>query len=173
MKVLILGGYGVFGGRIGQLLAQDDVTLLIAGRSLTKATAFCTGQRLGQPLQADRITITETLHEHRPDILVDATGPFQTYGPNPYSVLKACIATRTHYLDFADGATFAAGIAAFDDAARQAGIFALSGVSSFPVLTAAVLAELARTMQIAQVTGGIAPSPHAGVGLNVLRDVPS
>jgi Saccharopine dehydrogenase NADP binding domain len=170
MKVLILGGYGVFGGRLAQLLADTTLHLLIAGRDLTRAQAFCAAfQGHAEPVQADRATIAQTLKTQRPDILVDATGPFQDYGPMPYSVLQARISTRTNYLDFADGAAFVAGVSQFDPQARAAGIFALSGVSSFPVLTAAVLRETARSIKIAQVTGGIAPSPHAGVGLNVLR----
>ncbi len=174
MNILILGGYGVFGGRLARLLADTDLHILIAGRDLTRAQAFCTGwqgKATTEPVQANRATIAQTLTTHHPDILIDASGPFQDYGPNPYGVLQACIATGTHYLDFADGADFVHGIAQFDAAARAAQIFALSGVSSFPVLTAAVLQEMARTMTITDVTGGIAPSPYAGVGLNVMRAV--
>jgi hypothetical protein len=171
MKILILGGYGVFGGRLARLLADADLDILIAGRDLAKAQAFCATQARCTPVGADRATILETLLIHRPAILIDATGPFQDYGPDPYHVLRSCIQTRTNYLDFADGADFVAGISAFDAQAKEAQIFALSGASSFPVLTAAVLAEMAKTMQIEQVTGGIAPSPHARVGLNVLRAV--
>jgi hypothetical protein len=37
-KILILGGYGTFGRRLAQLLADDSrLTLVIAGRSLAKA----------------------------------------------------------------------------------------------------------------------------------------
>ncbi len=152
-------------------MAGDGLHLLIAGRDLAKAQAFCATLPGAEPLMAYRATIADTLKTHRPAILVDATGPFQDYGPDPYHVLQACIDTGTNYLDFADGADFVTGINAFDTAANAAGIFALSGVSSFPVLTAAVLREMSRTMEIDTVTGGIAPSPHAGVGLNVLRAV--
>jgi Domain of unknown function (DUF4166)/Saccharopine dehydrogenase NADP binding domain len=172
MKVLILGGYGAFGGRLALLLADTDLHLLIAGRDLTRAQAFCAAfQGHADPVLADRASIAQTLKTHRPDILIDASGPFQDYGPTPYSVLQACIDTHTNHLDFADGAEFVAGVSQFDAQAKAAGIFALSGVSSFPVLTAAVLREMALSMDIAEVTGGIAPSPHAGVGLNVLRAV--
>src|SRR3546814_14700713 len=75
------------------------------------------------------------------------------------------------YLDCADGADFVFGIDRFDAAAKAADIFVLSGVSSFPALTGAVLREMARTMDIRSVEGGIAPSPFAGIGLNVMRAV--
>lgn len=48
----------------------------------------------------------------------------------------------------------------------------LSGVSSFPVLTAAVVRALSGFMiEVDHIRGGIAPSPFAGVGLNVIRAI--
>lgn len=42
MKILVLGGYGVFGGRLAELLSDiPHVNLVISGRNLTKAVAFC------------------------------------------------------------------------------------------------------------------------------------
>jgi hypothetical protein len=47
-------------------------------------------------------------------------------------------------------------------------------VSSFPVLTAAVARRLARGLaKIETIVGGIAPSPYAGVGMNVIRAIAS
>ena len=177
MKLLILGGYGVFGSRLAELLADlSDLEILIAGRNLTKATSFCDGYQ-GEanvtPLQLDRVEIATRLPEIMPDILVDASGPFQDYGESCYSVIEACIAHKINYLDFADAADFVFGVSQFDNAAHSAGIFVLSGVSSFPVLTAAVLREIAKNTEIVSVTGGIAPSPYAGIGLNVMRAVVS
>ncbi len=174
MRILILGGYGVFGGRLAQLISDLPVEVLVAGRSASKAGAFCAaaeGTASFTPLVVDRDQIADTLRSQKPDMLVDASGPFQAYGADPYNVIRACIDTGTHYLDFADGADFVFGVDQFDTAARDAGVFILSGVSSFPVLTAAVLRHLGHDMQITHVTGGIAPSPHAGIGLNVMRAV--
>jgi hypothetical protein len=48
----------------------------------------------------------------------------------------------------------------------------LSGVSSFPVLTAAAVRRLSSDMaRIDVIRGGIAPSPYAGVGENVIRAI--
>ena len=42
MRILILGGYGVFGGRLAELLADvPDIELLICGRNLVSAQEFC------------------------------------------------------------------------------------------------------------------------------------
>lgn len=177
LRVLILGGYGTFGGRLARLLAQEPrLTLLIAGRSQAKAEAFC--RALGcaaetVPLAFDRDD-ADRIAAIRADILVDATGPFQAYGEAPYRVVEACIAAGADYLDLADGAEFVEGIGRFDDAARARGIAVLSGVSSFPVLTAAVVRHLAEGLaQVDTIAGGIAPSPYAGVGLNVIRAIAS
>jgi len=175
VKILILGGYGVFGGRLGQLLSDlPQLTLLVAGRNEEKARLYCKafrGSAKAVPLVLDRREIVDGLAEQRPDLVVDASGPFQDYGRDRYSVIEACLAARVDYLDFADAADFVWGVSRFDEAARHAGTFVLSGVSSFPVLTAAVLREIASGMDIVSVEGGIAPSPYAGIGLNVMRAV--
>lgn len=175
MRVLILGGYGVFGGRLAELLADEPrLELLICGRDAARAAAFCeryTGAATVRPVALDRADIAAALAEHRPALVVDASGPFQNYGEHRYRVVEACIGARVDYLDFADAADFVFGVGAHDAAARAAGVFVLSGVSSFPVLTAAVLRRMANMMEIRAVEGGIAPSPYAGIGLNVMRAV--
>src|ERR1700730_2629770 len=177
LKVLILGGYGTFGGRLARLLADEDrLTLIIAGRSRAKAQAFCT--TLGAaalPAAFDRDgNVERQLRELVPSVVVDATGPFQSYGADPYRVVRAAPALGVHYLDLADGSDFVKGIAQFDERARARGIFVLAGVSSFPVLTAAVVRKLGDGMaRVDTVTAGIAPSPYANVGINVIRAIAS
>src|SRR5262249_17970933 len=109
---------------------------------------------------------------HRPDIVVDASGPFQAYGAGRYHLVRWCLANGVNYLDLADGSEFVVGVQAFDETAQKAKLFVLSGVSSFPVLTAAVVRHLSRDMaRIDAIRGGIAPSPYAGVGENVIRAI--
>jgi len=175
VKILILGGYGVFGGRLVQLLADlPQLELLVAGRTLAAAQAFCAdyrGEAHVRPLRVDRQELAPTLLAERPDLVIDASGPFQEYGSQRYAAIEACIAASIDYLDFADAADFVFGVSQFDARARAAGVYVLSGVSSFPVLTAAVLRVMATRMDILSVEGGIAPSPYAGIGLNVMRAV--
>jgi hypothetical protein len=175
VTVLIIGGYGTFGGRIVELLqGEPRLILQIAGRSLQRARAF---RKTRGNTQANLVAVAfdrggdveAQLSVLRPNIVVDASGPFQTYG---YRVIEACIAQRMNYLDLADDPNFVAGVSAFDEAARTAGLFMLSGVSSFPVLTAAAVRHLAAGMQrVDTIRGGIAPSPYAGVGANVIRAI--
>jgi hypothetical protein len=178
-KVLILGGYGTFGGRLARLLAEEDrLTLVIGGRSRAKAAAFCASlqsRAVAVPIAFDRNReIEPQLRQIAPDIVVDVTGPFQSYGADPYRVVRAALVLGINYLDLADGSDFVRGIAQFDADACARGLFVLSGVSSFPALTAAVVRRLVHGMaRIDAVTGGIAPSPHANVGLNVIRAIAS
>ena len=163
LTILIIGGYGSFGGRLAHLLADvESLTLLIAGRSRAKAADFCAefrGRARVIPQAFDRNGDVEAqLRENAPHLIVDVSGPFQSYGEDRYSLVKAAIAAGIDYIDFADGSEFVKGIGRFDREAKARGIFVLSGVSTFPVLTAAVVKELAKDMtNIEAVTGGIAP----------------
>ncbi|PRH84110.1 saccharopine dehydrogenase [Labrys okinawensis] len=177
LRVLIVGGYGIFGGRLAELLADEPrLTLIIAGRSLAKAEFFCASRPVRArlfPAEFDRDQPLEPqLRALKPDVIVDASGPFQDYGKQPYRLIEAAIAHGADYFDFSDGAAFVRGVTGLDAAARQRGVAILSGVSSFPVLTAAVVRHLAGAFsRIDAIRAGIAPSPHAIVGENVLRAI--
>lgn len=177
LKILVLGGYGVFGGRLCELLAPDArLQLMVAGRSVSKAQSFCATLGAANacvPLAFDREgDAVGQLQEAAPNLVIDASGPFQAYGDQRYGLIEACLSLGIDYLDFADGAEFVDGVSRFDQAAQARGIFVLSGVSSFPVLTAAVVRQLSAEMtRLKRITGGIAPSPFAGVGLNVIRAI--
>jgi Domain of unknown function (DUF4166)/Saccharopine dehydrogenase NADP binding domain len=178
LKILIIGGYGTFGGRTIQLLKSEaSLRLIVAGRSLSKAHSFCElhadAKANLEPALFDRDNnVLAQLKLLGPDWVVDASGPFQNYGSNAYDVIKACIDRGIHYLDLADGSEFVEGVHAFDAQAKAANVFVLSGVSSFPVLTAAVVRRLEKDVpQIESIHAGIAPSPYAGVGLNVIRAI--
>ena len=109
LKVLILGGYGTFGGRLARLLADEDrLTMIIAGRSQAKAQSFCADlPSTPVPAVFDRDgDVERQLRELAPDVVVDATGPFQFYGADPYRVVRAALALGIHYLDLADGSDF-------------------------------------------------------------------
>ena len=86
LKVLILGGYGTFGGRLVRLLADEiRLTLIITGRSKQLADAFCASvasKAILAPLAFDRGGDVEAqLKEIRPDIVVDASGPLDRMFP--------------------------------------------------------------------------------------------
>jgi hypothetical protein len=179
LTILIVGGYGIFGGRLVDLLADEArLTLIVGGRSIGKARDFCEARQAAAtlvPTQLDRNgDIDAVLAEMKPDVLIDASGPFQAYGDDPYRLVKACLGSGVNYLDFADGSAFARGISEFDADAKAKGLFALSAASSCPALSAAAVRELACGLQsVEHIEGGIAPSPFAGIGPNVVRAITS
>jgi hypothetical protein len=178
-RILILGGYGTFGGRLARLLSDDRrAELLIAGHSLRKAEELCAtlppgAERTAVLFERDA-DVDAQLRAIAPAIVVDAMGPFQAYGDSPYRIVEACLRHGAHYLDLADDPKFVRGIARFDDGAKTRGLFALSGVSTFPVLTAAAVRSLLTGIRrLDSISGGIAPSPYAGVGISVIRAIAS
>ena len=182
MKVLIVGGYGTFGGRLADMLLGDlmlsepRLTLLIAGRDIEAARRFCAARPGGAllPVAMDRSDAAAVLRQHRPDLVVDASGPFQAYGREPYSLVRESLEAGADYIDLADGADFVLGISRLDVAAKDKGRFALSGMSTFPVLNAAVVRRLAAGMdRVTGIASGIAPSPFSNVGPNVIRAIAS
>ena len=66
MKILVLGGYGVFGGRLVQLLLRDGHNVWAAGRNLQKAQRF-TERHRGLPLQIGSAprSVSDPEREHR------------------------------------------------------------------------------------------------------------
>jgi hypothetical protein len=140
-RVLVLGGYGTFGGRIARRAAAAGFEVLVAGRSLAKAQAFCAGGERLVPVGLDRdLGLGELLARHRPFALVDAAGPFQG---SDYGVARAALSAGCHYLDIADGTDFVAGIGALDPEAKTAGVSIIAGASSLPALSGAAAARLA------------------------------
>jgi NAD(P)-dependent dehydrogenase (short-subunit alcohol dehydrogenase family) len=140
-RILVIGGYGGFGARLCRRLAEAGHTLLVAGRSRDKAGRFAAGLEGARPLVLDRNDdIGPVLAQERPKLVIDAAGPFQETG---YDVPEACIGAGIPYLDLADARAFVCGIGVLDEAARAAGVAVVSGASTAPALTSAILARLA------------------------------
>ena len=140
-RVLIIGGYGNFGGYIARALASDsNISLVIGGRSKAKADAFAAELQAHNPANGCAIDIngdiTARLAEIRPDVVVHTTGPFQT---QDHRVARAAIASGAHYLDLADARKFVSTIGELDADARRGGVSVIAGASSVPCLTAAFI----------------------------------
>ena len=120
MRVLVLGGTGVFGSRLCRLLAGDPgPTLTIAARD--RAAVDALARDLGVIGRAFdwRRELDGVLGEGGHDVVVHAAGPFQG---QDYSVAECCIRHGVHYLDLADDAAFVQGIDRLHDAALDAGV---------------------------------------------------
>lgn len=171
MRVLIIGGYGTFGLRMARRLSNEGgLEIILAGRSLDKAKAACaslSGEATFTPLQLDRNVMNL---DFKPDLIVDASGPFQTYGEQ--TVVDYAIAHHIDYADISDDGGFVAAIVARASEAKAAGVSLISGLSTCPVLSAIGLREIeARIGPATDVVIGVAPSPKAELGRNVVGAV--
>jgi len=140
-RVLIIGGYGNFGSFIVRWLAQDaNLQLIIAGRSIRKAEKLAAGLDAAHKPGAIALDIntdlTAPLAAINPDIVIHTSGPFQS---QDYDVAKACIAQGCHYIDLADGRTFVDEITTLDTQAKEEAVLVISGASSVPCLTSALV----------------------------------
>lgn len=139
--VLILGGYGFFGHRIATALASDTgIRLLIGGRNVARARS--TAAALGLPASQGAAIDSQGRNFSRElaglgvDLLIHTAGPFQG---QDYRVARAAIEAGCHYIDLADGRQFVSGIEALDALARGRGVSVVSGASSVPALSSAVV----------------------------------
>jgi len=172
-RILIVGGYGVFGGRLARRLCGDgDCEVVVAGRSLVKARAFC-AEHGGTPATFDRDgDLDDQLRALAPAIVVDAAGPFQAYGEDPYRLAAAALRNGAHYLDLADDPDFVCGIDVLDATACAAGKTAVSGASSVPAISAAALDRLTADMSLVGIVEStILPGNRAPRGLSVMRAI--
>ncbi|MEP4050951.1 MAG: DUF4166 domain-containing protein [Litorimonas sp.] len=171
MQVLIIGGYGTFGFRIAERLSDEpELELVLAGRNLDKATTACSklsGAANFTPLKLDRNTIDLSV---KPDLIIDASGPFQAYKGSP--ILDYCLTHGIHYADLSDDGGFVSAVLDQNSRAKTADIVAVSGSSTCPVLSAIGLREIETKIGPAnEVMIGIAPSPKADLGRNVVTAV--
>lgn len=140
-RVLIIGGYGNFGSFIGKMLAREEnVQLILAGRSLNKANKLAAALVAKNKPEAVRVDIetglAESLTDISPDILIHTSGPYQGQG---YDVARASIEQGCHYIDLADGREFVANIIQLNESAQDKWVLICTGASSVPCLTAAII----------------------------------
>lgn len=169
-RILVIGSYGGFGARLSRRLADAGHIVLVAGRSAEKAARFAAGLAGAEPFALDRDgDVGAALARLRPDLVVDAAGPFQTSG---YAVPGACIAAGLPYLDLADARGFVAGIGALDEAARAAGVAVVTGASTLPALTGALARRLAEGLdRVACVEVALSVASRGSAGASVVRAI--
>lgn len=130
-RVIVFGGYGVFGSQVGRLLADEGTPLTIAGRDISRAEACA--RNLGGDCRACSADVT------RPDscrsaldghaVAVNCAGPFRAFDS---TLLEACLEVGCHYTDIADDRGYAALVRSFDTRFRERGLAAVYGCSSLP-----------------------------------------
>jgi hypothetical protein len=164
---LVLGGYGNFGKRIVRGLVRHGVRVVIAGRDARKAEAFAQTVQ-GFRGDAARLDIRDPafagqLATLSPSVVVNTCGPFQTAD---YGVARLCIDQQRHYVDLADGRAFVTGVTALDEDARRRNVCVISGASTVPGLSSAVVEHFRDEFsELNSVAMGISPGQKTERGL--------
>jgi len=176
-KIVVLGGYGNFGKRIVENLAGiNDITILIAGRNLSKSSALvenlkATAHALLEPLAIDIFAdnFKQQLLDISPYLVIHTSGPFQG---QDYCVAKACIECGAHYIDLADDRRFVCDIGELDQQAKNKDVLIVSGASSVPGLSSAVVEHYQNQFSIIEsIDLAIAPGNKAERGLATVEAI--
>ena len=174
-KILVIGGYGFFGNLITRRLAADPaIRVIIAGRDAEKCRALAAELQkspnlpLYHALDLSR-DLPAVLEQVKPDIVINAAGPFQG---QDYKTPEACIGFGCHYIDLADARDYVAGIGALDKAAKATGRLVITGASSVPCLTAALIDHyLPKFARLASVDYGITVAQKTRMGASTAAAV--
>ena len=138
LSVMVIGAYGNFGSIISRRLAREQkIKLVLAGRSVDQVAALA--EELGaRSWQGDALgpAFAAALRTFDVDLVIHTAGPFQG---QDHHVARACIEAGAHYCDLSDAREFVAGITQLNDAASARGVAILSGCSSVPTLSSAVI----------------------------------
>jgi hypothetical protein len=169
MRIVVVGGAGNFGARIVRALRADpNIELLVAGRRIVSVPAA--EDVPGVLVDIDKAGFAQKLKALSPGLVIHCVGPFQG---QDYRVANAALAAGAHYLDLADGRQFIAEFAAgMNDQAVRVGRVAISGASTLPALSSAVVEELRVGMSsLESIEVIIAPGQRAPRGKATLEAV--
>ncbi|MCF2856702.1 saccharopine dehydrogenase NADP-binding domain-containing protein [Pseudoalteromonas sp. SMS1] len=175
--VVVLGGYGNFGKRVVTALAEEaGIHLIIAGRCISKAHAL-----VGSLRESAKATLAvwqvdifspefeRQLQQHMPFLVIHTGGPFQG---QDYRVPQACIDVQAHYIDLADDRQFVCDISALNARAQTNGVLVVSGASSVPGLSSAVIEHFQSMFErINTIDIAIAPGNKAERGLATIAAI--
>lgn len=144
-SILILGSTGAFGAKIAERLATSAaVDLTLAGRTEATLAAQAgtlsklAGRSVRTAVLDANLLQARDLTERDIDLLINASGPYRA---GHYGAARAAIAAGCHYIDLADSRSFVVGFKDLDHDARAVGVLAVSGASSVPGLSSAVVGE--------------------------------
>jgi len=144
MRILLLGGYGVYGSDAARYLASTGAVdeIAIAGRSLRRAAEECerTGPK-AKPVEVDGTDVGQLSRALRGyDAILNVT-----FNPVVIPALRAATAAGVHYLDVSHGGVMSEA-RDYSDVAQKAGITAIVGVGIQPGLTNLMAARCARQL---------------------------
>ncbi|WP_330212124.1 saccharopine dehydrogenase family protein [Pseudomonas sp. Z18(2022)] len=164
LRVMVVGGYGNFGSIVCRHLAlAPGIELVISGRDPHKlqrkvdefkshSAAGCEGW-CGDAMGAGFAAVLPSMNIQ---LVIHTGGPFQGQS---YAVAQSCIDAGVNYCDLSDCRTFVNGVGVLDAQAKLAGVAILSGCSSVPTLSSAIIDQYRyRFTRIDSIAHGISSS---------------
>lgn len=169
-KILILGAYGNFGKRIANALLKANIPIIINGRNEHKANEFAYSLENDFDKSLFDIAIFDAekdldgfLKSNKVNVLINTCGPFQA---KDYNIAQVTIDNGVDYIDLADGRDFVVNISSLNEEARANKVSIISGASTVPGLSSAVLEEFKDEFKsIESLKFGISPGQKAERGL--------
>ncbi|WP_371423633.1 DUF4166 domain-containing protein [Tardiphaga sp.] len=175
-SVLLIGATGSFGERLAAGLIRSGIAVIAVARNTARLEKLA--RQLGPQISIETCERSRidtpfltALRSGHPGLyaIADASGPFQTSDDR---LPRAAIGAHLHYVDLADARDFVGHIGSLDQHARAAGVAVLSGASSTPALSHAVLDWLvADARTIVSIDVSIAPGNRAPRGLSVVQAI--
>lgn len=167
-RVVVIGGYGNFGARICRRLGIEPGLQIVA--SARAALDPAPGGAITARLDFEALSFAADLATLAPNLVIHCAGPFQG---QDYRVAEAALACGAHYLDLSDGRDFVARFApALDERARAAQRCAITGASTLPGLSSAVVDHFtAQFDTLESIEIAIAPGQHATRGVATMAAV--
>lgn len=151
---------------------RDDVEVIAAGRDPDRGHDRARfDARIGKAqLDLSDSQFPQGLSRLSPHIVVHCAGPFQG---QDYRVAEASLVAGAHYIDLADGRAFVTQFAdKIDPIARRAGLLAVTGASTLPALSSAVVDALrGRFSVLDEIQLSIAPGQRAPRGTATMKAV--
>ena len=170
-RIVLIGATGVFGRALAQgLCGLAQAEMVLTSRSLVKAQALASSLDAQAAAFDTRDDAGAFFALWQPWLVIDASGPFQGAG---YGLPRAALLAGAHWFDIADARDYILGFAAgLDVQARTAGRVALTGASTTPALSGAVVRALTRDWQrLDTIDTAVLPGGSSLVGASVLAAV--
>lgn len=158
-SVLVYGSYGFVGSLVAEEAIDRGLEVVLAGRDREELTAQVDDlERPGRRFDLEEPdVVTEAVDGAGADCVLNCAGPFSNTA-DPF--VEACIRTGTDYVDITGEIPVIEGIAARDEAAREAGV---------TLLPAAAFSAVAMDCLAAHLTDRLPEADALALGVHSLR----
>jgi hypothetical protein len=136
-RIVVFGGYGVFGSQVARALSAWGTPLTIAGRNLRQAEALVAalgGDCAAAAADIDRADLCRPVLKGH-SAAVNCAGPFHRQGT---ALLEACVEAGCHYADICDDRGYVALVRSFGERFTKRDLAAVFGCSSLPGISGAL-----------------------------------